>query len=144
MKKMILFLSVFALVFTSCSSDNDDDAPIDPLVGTWKYYKFFENGVEQTVSDCESEETFVFNSDGTFEYSYFEEDTDGNCELEEFISSTWSNDGDGFYTQYIEDDVATQELIFEDNTFYFEDFYDNGTPDDTLDDITYKDVFIRQ
>ncbi|WP_225035384.1 lipocalin family protein [Winogradskyella sp. SM1960] len=144
MKKVFLLLSVFALVFASCSSNNDDDASIDPIVGTWKYHKYFENGVEQTVTDCEKEETLIFNSNGTFEYIYFDEDMDGNCLLDESISSTWSNDGDGFYTQYIENDVATKEIIFENNTFYFEDFYDNETPDDTSDDMTFKDVFIKQ
>ena len=36
MKKVFLLLSVFALVFASCSSNDDDDASIDPIVGTWK------------------------------------------------------------------------------------------------------------
>ena len=96
------------------------------------------------LTSCEKEETLIFNSNGTFEYIYFDEDMDGNCLLDESISSTWSNDGDGFYTQYIENDVATKEIIFENNTFYFEDYYDNETPDDTSDDMTFKDVFIKQ
>ncbi len=48
------------------------------------------------------------------------------------------------YTQYIEGDSYTEELTFENNTFYYEDIYDNETPNDTSDDITEREVYIRQ
>lgn len=144
MKRLILLLSIIALVFTSCGSDDDGGSSQDPIIGTWKYHKYFENGVEQTVTVCEKQETFVFNSNGTFEYAYYEEDIDDNCVLEESFSGTWSNDGNGMYTQYIGGDAYSRQITFENNTFYYEDVYDFGTPNDTSDDITDKEVYIKQ
>lgn len=138
MKKLVLLLSVFALVFISCSSD-DDSSSQDPLIGTWKYHNYIVNGVEDTPTDCEMQETFVFSSDGTFDYTYYEEDFEDNCVLEESISGTWTNDGNEIYTQNIEGESYSQELGFEGNTFYYEDVY-------TFEGVTYteREVYIKQ
>jgi len=46
MKKLLL-LFVTALTVMACSSDDDTPPPTqDPIIGTWKYFKYFENGVE--------------------------------------------------------------------------------------------------
>ena len=143
MKKLILLLSVFALVFTSCSSDDDSSSSQDQLIGTWKYYKYFENGVEETLEPCENQDTSVFSANGDFSGSFYI-DNAGTCELDETLTGTWNNEGNGSYSITEGGFTDTEQITFESNTFYFEDTWDNGTPADTSDDIVYRDVFIRQ
>ena len=139
MKKLILCLSVFVLVFTSCSSDDDSDSQ-DSIIGTWTFHKSFIDDVEQTLTSCEMQETFTFNSDGTVSYKYYEVIQD-ICELEESTSGLWANDGNSIYTLTIEGENSSQEITFEANTFYFE----NADAIDPLDPVlvTSRQVFIR-
>lgn len=145
MKKLILPFSILALLFTSCSSDDDATASTqDPFIGTWSYYKYLENGVEQPLDPCENEETIVVSENGDFSAVYYDDNIDGDCVLDETFTGTWSNSGNSIY-DFTGDEGATSSLItFEGNTFYFIDSYDNGTPDDTSDDTVYKDVYLRQ
>ncbi|MBU2922649.1 lipocalin family protein [Winogradskyella psychrotolerans] len=134
MKKIILLLSVFVLVFTSCSSD-DDGGSQDPFVGTWKYYKYYEDGVELSVEDCDELTTIVVSSNETYTTTIYE-DYGSGCELDYVSSGTWDNLGAGLYSTTDEDGGAyVQEIGFEGNTMYFEET-DGG--------VVYKDVFIRQ
>ena len=143
MKKLILFLSVFALVFTSCSSDDDSGSGQDPFIGTWKYFKYIQNGVEQTLDSCDIEETLVVAANGDYMASFYYE-IDGNCELDEAVSGTWQNVGNSSYALTIEGFTYTEQVTFEGNTFYYDYIDDNGTPDDTSDDITEREVYIKQ
>lgn len=133
MKKIILLFSVFALVFTSCSSD-DDNGSEDPFVGTWKYYKYFENGVEIPLEECEELTTLVITSNGVFKTTVYENMGNG-CEVEYVATGTWENVGSGMYSTTLDGDTYVQEAKFEGNTMYFEEI-DGGE--------TYKDVFMRQ
>jgi len=143
MKKLILCLSVFALVFTSCSSDDDSSPSQDPLIGTWNYYKYFENEVELPLEPCESEETIVFSANGDLSFTDYI-DNAGACEIDEATTGTWANLGSGSYSITIFGFTSTEDITFEGNTFYFEYTDDNGTPTDPSDDIVYRDVYIRQ
>jgi len=141
MKKLILFLSVFVLLCTSCNSDDDSGSQNqDPIIGTWTHYKLFIDGVEESLTNCEMQETFIFNSNGNVSYKYYEV-IQGVCELEESTSGSWANEGNNIYTLTIEGGSSSQELTFENNTFYFE-FADVIDP---LDPVfaTYRDVYIR-
>ena len=138
MKKIILLLSVVALVFTSCSSDDDGSSNNDPFVGNWQYYKYYENGVEMQLEPCEDETTFQILANGNFVTTFYVEGSNGNCMLEGSISGTWSNVGNGFYSTTVDGETETVEVIFDGNTFYFEDTYFDGT-----NTITYRDVFIK-
>nr|WP_321221521.1 lipocalin family protein [uncultured Psychroserpens sp.] len=143
MKKLILFLSVFALVFTSCSSDDDASSNQDPFIGTWKYFKYIENGVEQPLDPCDTDETLIVTSDGQYVANFYAE-VNGNCELDETLTGTWENAGGNLYVFNYDGFTDTDQLNFEGNTFYLEYIYDNGTPDDTSDDIIERDVYIKQ
>jgi hypothetical protein len=139
MKKLILFLSVLVLVVTSCSR-NDDSGSQDSIIGTWTHHKLFINGVEESLTSCEMQETFTFSGNGTVSYKYYEV-IQGNCELEESTSGSWTNEGNSIYKLTIEGESSSQELTFENNTFYFE-FSDVINP---LDPVfaTYREVYIR-
>ena len=133
MRKLVLLLSVFALVFTSCSSD-DDGGSQDSFVGTWKYYKYYEDGVEIPLEDCEDLTTLVITSNGAFSTSIYD-DIGNGCELEYTATGTWENVGSGLYSTTTEGDTYVQQVEFSGNTMYFEET-ENG--------VTYRDVFIRQ
>ena len=143
MKKLILCLSVFALVFTSCSSDDDSSPAQDQLIGTWNYYKYFENGDELPLEPCESEETIVFSANGDLSFADYI-DNAGACEIDEAATGTWANLGSGSYSITIFGFTSTEDITFEGNTFYFEYTDDNGTLTDPSDDIVYREVYIRQ
>ena len=143
MKKLILPFSILALVFTSCSSD--DDATVstqDQFIGTWSYYKSFENGVEEELTECDEQGTLVISADGVFTSTFYD-DYNGPCESDETSIGTWENSGNGNYSITFDGESNIIAIVFEDNTFYTEDVDDYGTPDDTSDDVTYKDVYIR-
>ncbi len=133
MKKLILLFSVLALTFTSCNSD-DDNSSQDPFVGTWKYYKYFEDGVEIPLEDCEDLLTIVISSNGTYiTKDYF--DYGNGCELDYTDEGIWENEGSGTYSITSDGETFTQSISFEGNTMIIEEV-DEG--------IIYKDVFIRQ
>ena len=143
MKKLILCLSALAFVLTSCSSDDDSSSSQDPLIGTWKVFKYFENGVEVPLEPCENEETLVFSANGDLSITDYI-DNAGACEIDEAASGTWTNISSGSYSTTIFGDTFTVEITFEGNTFYIEDNDDNGTPTDPSDDIVYRDVYMKQ
>lgn len=139
MKQIILLFTVFALLCTSCNSD-DDAGSQDPIIGTWTYHQSFVDGVEEPLSNCEMQETFIFSSDGSVYYEYFEI-IQGNCELEESVTGSWINNGNGNYTSIVEGSSSSQDVTFDGNTFYYE--YSDAV--DPLDPIfvTYREVFIK-
>jgi len=138
MKKLVLLLSVCALMLTSCNSD-DDSGSQDLILGTWTYHKLFIDDVEAQLTACDMQETFVFNENGTYSYAYYEL-IQGVCELEESDSGTWANDGNSIYTLSINGQTASEDITFEDNMFYFE-YAEIGDPADPVL-VTYKEVYI--
>ncbi|MGJ8591674.1 MAG: lipocalin family protein [Aquaticitalea sp.] len=135
MKKITLLLCALTFVFTSCNNDDDDStSTLDPIIGTWTYHKSFYNGVEVSLTDCEKRETFLFMADGVVDYKYYENDTSGNCLLEEDASGTWTNNENNVYAIDFGSGPSANTLTFENNTFYYDDVY--------VDD-TYREVFIR-
>jgi len=139
MKKSLLLLSVFAIIFTSCNNDDDSPPPtIDPIIGIWTYHKSFINDVEQILTDCETEATLNFNSNGSYSYAFYEV-TSGVCQLEESLSGTWTNAQDGMYTITLEGEATTGPVTFENNTFFIVTTEINqGLA------IVYKEVYIKQ
>lgn len=137
MRKLILLLSVFTLVFTSCNNDDDNDSSQELLIGTWTYSQSFEDGIEIALSDCEKQETQVFSADGTFMITQYD-DFNGPCELDGTFSGTWVNAGNGVYTVTALGQTFSQAITFEANTYsVVVTEMDNGVT------IEYIDVYIR-
>ena len=74
--KKIVSLLVAALVL-SCSKNDcnckeeKNDTPKSVLLGTWKITKKVENGkIKELYSDCDANETFVFQEKGAINESY--------------------------------------------------------------------------
>jgi hypothetical protein len=138
MKKLILLLSVFALTFTSCSNDDDNPPPVNTsIVGTWKFFKSFENGVEETLELCDPEQTLMFSENGTLNITPYEE-INGVCEATGNINGTWSHE-EAIYSLTFLGMTESQEIIVEGSTFYIETTEGSGTTQ-----ITYKEIYKRQ
>lgn len=132
MKKLLILFSLVACTFASCSSDNDSNQ--DSFIGEWQYNRSFENGVEIELEECEDLIIFDVESDGTFQiidYSNF-----GNgCELDFPTPGFWENLGSGLYEITAYDTPNTIEIEFSGNTMIVQDVIEN---------IEYRDIFIRQ
>jgi hypothetical protein len=138
MKKLLLLLSVLSLVLTSCSSDDDNnDSSQELLIGTWTYFKAFEDGVEIVLSDCEKQETQVFNIDGTFSITEFD-DFDGPCVQDGTFSGTWVNSGNGNYTVTAFGQTFSQAITFDGDTYSVVYLEDDGSGI-----IEYIDTYIK-
>jgi len=145
MKKLIL-LFVMAFTFMACPSDDDPPPPAqDPIIGTWKYLTYFENGVEQALDTCEEEDTLIFDANGDFTSEFFDEDINSECVSAGTLIGSWSNTGENsIYVFSIDGSTVTVPVVFVNNTFSIEEVDDFGTPDDPSDDVTFRDVYIRQ
>ena len=145
MKKIIILLSAILLTFTSCGSDDNSSSSSstpseNPIVGTWKYFKHFEDNQEQTLDPCEQQESLIFTAAGDFTENVYEENTSGTCILETNIGS-WSSDNLNNYTLSTGSSSSTKHIIFDEgNQFYFEGTYIDI--DDNI--INTKDVYIKQ
>ena len=132
MKKLLILFSLVALTFASCSSD--DASSQDSFIGEWRYNKSFENGVEVELEECEDLVIFDIEPDGTFEIIDYTNFGNG-CELDFPTPSTWENLGSGLYKIATYDIPNTIEVTFSGNTM---------TVQDVIEDVEYRDVFIRQ
>ncbi|GAA4274603.1 lipocalin family protein [Aquimarina gracilis] len=92
MKKTILTFvaTVFLTTAFSCSSD-DNDAPVDPIIGKWNQESFTIDGVEQTLTDCDREFFYRFNAEG-FEI-FVSEFFNGQCRKDNDMG-TWERDAE--------------------------------------------------
>ena len=137
MKKILLLLLVATFSVVSCSKD-DDNSSVDPLIGTWKYYKFFSNEEEFPLDDCEKTSTLKINSNGTFESNYFF-DNGTSCESGGVSTGFWENTGNNVYKitsdpETVDEEIGLYTFTFEGNTFSFVET--DGTE-------TYTTVYIR-
>lgn len=138
MKKLVLLFGVFGLLLSSCSNDDDNSSSQDLLIGSWKLHKIYENDVEVALDPCEKEGTIVVSANGAYSATTFEENLNGGCEPTDVENGTWENVGNGNYTLTFEGFSSTEQLFFEDNTFYF--LYSDTFNGETTE---YKDVYIR-
>lgn len=134
MKKTLLLLTAFVFTFSLTSCSSDDDGSSDPFVGSWRYFTSYEDGVEYPLDDCESQDTFVVSSNGTFQTTLHDE-FGGECQIDIQVSGTWDNLGNGTYSSTTDGDTYVQNVIFEGNKMFL---------DDVEDGVTYRDVFVRQ
>ncbi|MFL1010729.1 lipocalin-like domain-containing protein [Flavisericum labens] len=137
MKKLILLFTVVLVGLSSCSND-DDSGSQDPLIGTWTWFKSFENGVEEPLDDCDKKDNIVVAADGTLTETYYY-DNNGTCESDGTDMATWENTGGGTYRiVYSGDDIIDIKITFEGNTFFVEESETFGG-----ETYTYKIVYIK-
>ena len=144
MKKLIALSLWSILILTSCNNDDDTTSNIDTIVGVWKPFKAFEDGIEETISACEDLDRLTFNVDGTMNFKFHTTNVNSNCEVIEDQDGTWAKEGNNTYTtvyDFFPYQPETHDFFFVDNTFYFEYSDFNGTIDPVM--VTHRKVFIR-
>lgn len=133
MKRLIFALSIFILLFSSCSSDDDANSK-DKFIGNWKIHKFFENDIEEIEDTCDYESLILVKEDGTLVTKDFEEDITGACNLENTLNGTWENIGDGYYSITLDDQSFIEQISFKGNKMTIAEDFEG--------DI-YKTVYIK-
>lgn len=121
MKKSVLFLSILLTVLFSCNS-NDNEPLQDQVIGNWKLFKHTKNGVEDSLSDCDKQSSFVYNTDGSYREVIVRNGVNGSCRNVETRDGTWENAGNGFYNLKLNNSSAgsNTKYIFKGNTYYVE------------------------
>ena len=95
MKKMKLFCGILIslVIFSSCSSDDDSNSNLNPIVGTWKGIKEVDvcsTGSEDisNFDSCQQTGRLTFSENGTLNFTQYEL-INGNCELAVTDTGTW-------------------------------------------------------
>ena len=95
MKKMKLFCGILIslVIFSSCSSDDDSNSNLNPIVGTWKGIKEVDvcsTGSEDisNFDSCRQTGRLTFSENGTLNFTQYEL-INGNCELAVTDTGTW-------------------------------------------------------
>jgi len=136
MKKLNLLIGILiGLTILSCSSDDNNDSNLDPLIGVWKPLKEVETYVDNSTiksdfSSCHQMSRHTFNVDGTLDIVEFASDEiNGNCEERTepvLTSGSWAKNSSGEYRlitihtytanqqSYTDDDIP-DVFVFENN-----------------------------
>jgi hypothetical protein len=104
MKKLNLLLGILiGLTILSCSSDDDDLK--DTIIGTWKPLRFVEvyTNAGETVYEhtiCYQQSRMTFSSKGKVNSITFEENNNGECQIDDsddYTSGTWEKTSNNQY-----------------------------------------------
>lgn len=105
MKKFdCICLMVVMLIAVSCTNDDADHLTQDVIIGTWKPIKeavFADDGTPEVFdkTPCEQTSRFIFETNGNFTYTEFEDEEGGGCVPDEsfILDGTWVKLGTGRY-----------------------------------------------
>ena len=151
MKNVLIYLTVFALVFTSCSNEEEDMPEVvvenvDPIVGTWQLTESYSDEFAEPLDDCELNTEITFFEDGSVGGKSYSKNASGDCELaldaesqEELAKTVWRKISDNEYevdaTAYDPDyRVVRYQVEFDENKM---------TLIDNFEEIS-RDVYIKK
>jgi len=157
MKKLLLLLSAFTLLFISCEEEEEVNTSLE---GTWLLTSKTSNGEEWVLDDCELQSTAVF-SENTFsmtnyiDVSIFNEetliDTTEDCYALENIGSysTLGNSITINYSLYEESYTKTKIYNVLGNTLtlsesYSETNFDEDLEEEVTETWTWTETYTRQ
>tara|TARA_R100000935_G_C2794976_1_gene147747 strand:+ start:91 stop:516 length:426 start_codon:yes stop_codon:yes gene_type:complete len=93
MKKIIvlLLIGLTSFSFTSCSSDNDSEPPVESisLYGTWDLDYYIQNGDLIENVTCSNQITYVFSNARTYTKTTFAGEGSVNCSVAVIVNGTW-------------------------------------------------------
>ncbi len=96
MKKTLLILLVFpVLFFTSCSGSDDSAPPIETtsLYGTWDLDYYIQNGDLIENVTCSEQVTYAFTNAKTYTKTTFAGEGSVNCAVAVIVNGKWENLG---------------------------------------------------
>ncbi len=110
MKKLSLFILLIAATLTSCGSDDDSPGTTEAnLIGKWQWTAASENGVAETLDQCDLQDTIEFQTGGTAVSIFFNStNTNGQitCGDAQTENITWSLSGDQLSLTYTEGTIS--------------------------------------
>lgn len=151
MKKMKLFSGILIglLIITSCSSDDDNSNPEPPsLVGVWKQInevEYCSTGSQQTInsSTCEQNGRFQFNSNGTYQATYFELNS-SDCNMSDTENGNWEISNGSFTINNSDGSIEFTTILLTETTFSVgKEYIDLGNPCNDGHLISYEINFVR-
>jgi len=110
--KKLLYLFITSIFLISCSSDDDNNSSLEPIIGEWQLTSYKFNG-EEKANDCDKKSTTTFFKNGTGNSIGFDF-TQNKCER--FTDTfTWVNLGDSKYRTDNGYYAYTTEITFSNN-----------------------------
>jgi hypothetical protein len=114
LKKIILLL-ITIVSLSSCSSNDDDIASLNAIIGNWELKSMTENGEERST-DCTRKNTVTFLENGNGSNISYDENYDGNgnatCENAVNGTFTWKNLTGSIYKIIEEEDISEVQINF--------------------------------
>jgi hypothetical protein len=135
MKKIILLL-ITIISLSSCSSNDDDTASLNAIIGNWQLQSITENGEERS-NDCSRKSTVTFLENGNGSNISYDENYDGNgnatCENDFNGTFTWENLTGSVYKVIEDGDITEVQITFsqDKSTFSIE-------MSETFNDVVYS------
>ena len=134
MKRLILVLTVFTLVFSSCSSDDDSNSSVEnySIIGEWTITQRIVNGVEEAIGECEPTSIYRYSADGSYYEKHYAAVLGSSCLENPFfeVNGDWSKEDNETYIVATAQGTSSFKINFiTENTHKLEDeiLNDEGT-----------------
>ncbi|WP_438710400.1 lipocalin family protein [Aquimarina muelleri] len=152
MKKLVLLTLLISTIFTSCSSDDDNNGITEAnLIGKWQHTNSIENGEEAILDECDLMDTIEFKANNVITTMTFytnivveNSQTTTTCKEDSSETGKWSLSGE-IVTNVFENEPYTGKVLELTNTTlkieYTDEYKDQegNTVTDTHID-TYKRI----
>jgi hypothetical protein len=130
MKKIILLL-ITIISLSSCSSNDDDTASLNAIIGNWQLQSITENGEERST-DCTRKSTLTFLENGSATSKNYNDDY-GICENDDNGTFTWENSTGSIYKIIEDGDISEVQVTFsQDKSTFSIEF------SETFDNVVYS------
>lgn len=147
MKKFYLLSGILVFLLQNCDSNSSNSANSTSIVGTWKITERTLDGTDVPLGECEPENTYTYNGNGTYLYKLYSADEGSSACLDnpfEEFTGTWTKNFDGTYKfTDSNNEESTYEIKFMSNSeFYYEYTEFSSDTDPTI--VTVKETFKKQ
>ena len=113
--KKIIFLLITIVSLSSCSSNDDDTAFLNAIIGNWQLKSMTENDEERS-NDCSRKSTVTFLENGNGSNISYDENYDGNgnvvCKNQDNGTFTWQKSTGSIYKIIEDGDITETQITF--------------------------------
>jgi hypothetical protein len=110
LKKIILLL-ITIVSLSSCSSNDDDIASLNAIIGNWELKSMTENGEERST-DCTRKNTVTFLENGNGSNISYDGNGNTTCENAANGTFTWENLTGSIYKIIEDEDISEVQITF--------------------------------
>lgn len=128
-KPKLLFGILIVFLILSCSSDDDsNNTNQDDLVGTWNLISIENQGIDNIVIDCQTEQNIIYNSNNSGTEKAPEEISQTPCEFNT-VPFSWTRNGNQVTITVDQEGTFVNEiLLITENNLEIVVTEMNGTP----------------